>query len=118
MSESPRSLELFERELAACSDWRDAFKAALEGLVNNTFTRSLEKINETNLPTLELRDPDAYATIKDRRIREGLVVSDLFQVARHRGPGPSRTWRYVGTPESTATGSSAQSFGWPRPAIR
>lgn len=87
MSKPLRGLESFERELAGCGDGRDAFRMALDGLVNNTFTRSLREINETNLPTLELRNPDAYATIKDQRIREALVTSCLFQVARHRGPG-------------------------------
>jgi len=82
-----RDLESFERELMGSGDWRDAFKVALDGIVNNIFTRSLRKIDETNLPTLELRDPDAYATIRDRKTREALVVSRLFQVARHRGGG-------------------------------
>jgi len=78
-------LESFEMELAGCGDWRDAFRVALEGLSNNVFTRSLYEIDKTNLPTLELRNPDAYATIKDRRTREALVVSRLFQVARRPG---------------------------------
>jgi len=82
-----RDLGSFERELEDTGDWRDAFKVALDGLTNNTFTRSLREIHETNLPTLELRNPEAYATIKDRRIREGLILSRLFQVARHRGSG-------------------------------
>lgn len=80
-------LESFERELTGSGDWRDAFKVALDGLTNNTFTHSLREIDETNLPTLELQVPDAYTTIKDRKTREALVVSRLFQVARHRGSG-------------------------------
>lgn len=83
----PRDLGSFERELAGSGDWRDAFKVALDGVVNNTFTRSLWEINESSLPDLEIRNPAAYATIKDRRIREGLIASGLFQVARRRGPG-------------------------------
>lgn len=45
-------------------DWRDTFRVALDGLTNNTFARSLREIDETNLPTLGLRDPDAYATTR------------------------------------------------------
>ena len=56
-------------------------------MVNNKFTWSLREINETSLPTLELRNLDAYATIKDRKTREVLVVSGLFQVDRRWGPG-------------------------------
>lgn len=82
-----RDLESFERELQRCNDWRDAFKVALDGLMNNTFTWSLQYIDELNLPTLENSHTAAYVTIKDRRIREGLVASGLFQVARLRGPG-------------------------------
>ena len=79
-----RDLESFERELEGAGDWRDAFRVALDGLVNNKFTLSLREINETNLPTLELRNPDAYATIKNRKTREALVVSGLFQVGIKR----------------------------------
>jgi len=81
-----RDLESFERELEGAGDWRDTFRVALDGLVNNIFTWSLRYINKLNLPTLEISDTATYATIKDRKIREGLVVSGLFQVARHRGP--------------------------------
>lgn len=81
-----RDLESFERELEGAGDWRDAFRVALEGLVNNKFTRSLEEMSEANLPTLELQDSEAYETIKDRKIREALVVSGLFQVDRKWGP--------------------------------
>lgn len=79
-----RSLGSFERELKDCSDWRDAFKIAIDGLVNNVFSRSLREIDETNLPTLELRNPGAYATIEDRETREALVISGLFQVDLHK----------------------------------
>lgn len=81
-----RDLESFERELESCSDCRDAFRVALDGLTNNVFAGSLREISETNLPTLKLRNPDVYETIKNRKIREALIVSGLFQVARHRGP--------------------------------
>ena len=57
---------------------------ALEGLVNNKFTVSLKKINKANLPTLALRDSGAYETIKDRKIRDTLVVSGLLQIDTHR----------------------------------
>jgi len=77
-------LKSFERELEDAGDWRYSFKVALDGLVNNTFTRRLREIGETNLPTLEVRYPDAYATIKDRKIREALIASGLFQIARER----------------------------------
>ncbi|MFQ6076104.1 MAG: hypothetical protein ACE5Z5_08225 [Candidatus Bathyarchaeia archaeon] len=79
-----RDLESFERELEGYGDWRDAFRVALEGLANNVFARGLREIDETNLPTLKLRNPDAYEAIKNRKIREVLIVSGLFQVARHR----------------------------------
>lgn len=69
-----RDLESFERELEGAGDWRDAFRVALEGLVNNKFTRSLEEMSEANLPTLELQDSEAYETIKDRKIREALEI--------------------------------------------
>lgn len=82
-----RDLTSFERRLEDDGDWRDAFKVALDGLVNNTFTWDLQYINTLNLPTLEIRDTAAHVTIKDRKIREGLVVSGLFQVATLRGPG-------------------------------
>jgi len=82
-----RDLESFERELEGARDWRDAFKVALDGLVNNTFTRSLRDINTLNLPTLEISHTGAHVTIKNRKVREGLVVSGLFQVATLRGPG-------------------------------
>lgn len=78
-------LELFERELEDAVDWRYAFRVALDGLVNNAFTRRLREIGETDLPTLEVGDPDAYATIKDRKTREALIASGLFQIARERG---------------------------------
>lgn len=81
----PIDLASFERELEDAGDWRDAFRVALDGLVNNTFTRCLREIGETNLPTLEVDYPDAYATIKDRKIREALIASGLFQIARERG---------------------------------
>ena len=81
-----RDLESFERGLKDAGDWRNAFRVALKGLVNNKFTRSLREIDKTNLPTLEIRNPETYETIKDRRVREALIISGLFQVARHRGP--------------------------------
>jgi len=86
VSESFMSLEFFERELERYKDWKETFKVALKGLVNNKFTHSLREINETNLMTLELRNPDSYATIKDRRVREALVISELFQVDKKWGP--------------------------------
>lgn len=86
VSEPLRSLASFERELEGAGDYRDAFRVALDGLTNNIFTRSLRGIDLTSLPTLEMCYPEVYATIKDRRIREALVASGLFQVARHRGP--------------------------------
>ena len=79
--EMSRDLTSFERRLEDVSDWRDAFKVALDGLVNNTFTRSLREIDETNLPTLEISHTAAHVTIKDRKTREGLIVSGLFEVA-------------------------------------
>jgi hypothetical protein len=54
--------------------------------VNNKFTHSLNYINETNLLTLELRNPDVYAAIKNRKVREALVLSELFQVDLLWGP--------------------------------
>jgi len=84
--EMSRDLASFERELTGSGDWRDAFKVSLEGLVNNKFTRSLREIDETNLPTLEISDTAAHVTIKDRKIREGLVVSGLFELALHKSP--------------------------------
>ena len=88
--EMSRDLASFERELAGSGDYRDAFKVALNGLVNNTFTRSLREIDETNLPTLEISHAATYMTIKDRRIREGLVVSGLFELALHKSPRASK----------------------------
>jgi len=72
------SLKSFERELERCKDWKETFKVALKGLVNNKFTLSLNYINETNLPTLEIRNPEAYAAIKNRKVREALVLSDVL----------------------------------------
>ena len=71
----------FKRELEGYSDWWDSFKVALDGLTNNVFAKSLREINETNLPTLKLRNPDVYETIKNRKIREALIVSGRFQAA-------------------------------------
>ena len=40
-----RNLESFKRELEGCSDWRDSFRVALDGLTNNVSAISLREIN-------------------------------------------------------------------------
>jgi len=77
--EDKRNLESFKQDLKGYSDWRASFRVVLDGLTNNVFAISLREINKANPPTLKLRNPDEYGTIKNWTIREALIVSSRFQ---------------------------------------
>jgi len=56
----------FERELAQASTPEEKFKVVFEGLIRNVFTTGLRKIDQLNLATLEIRNPEIYETVKDK----------------------------------------------------
>jgi len=81
-----KSLSDFECELAQASTLEEEFKVVFEGLILNTFTIGLGKINQLNLPTLEIRYPEIYETVKDKSIREVLIKIGMFDVDVFKNP--------------------------------
>lgn len=79
------SYEKFEKRLKSAGS-EEKIKVALEGLLNNVFTRNLNEIHHSDLSTLEMQNPEAYETIRDKKIREALIKSKLFALARWKSP--------------------------------
>ena len=61
------------------------FEIVFHALVYNYFTEGLHGIVKLNLPTLRIRYPEVYETIKDKEIRKELVIAELFDVSRFKG---------------------------------
>jgi len=61
---------------------RDAFRK----LFYNLFTINLKEINDKNLSTLKITEPEVYDIIKRKEIRRALIKSGLFEVAVWKSP--------------------------------
>jgi len=60
-------------------------KVSVMGLANNIFFRNIQFVHDLNLPTLRIREPDVYETVKPLNTRKALVLTGFFQASRFKG---------------------------------
>lgn len=80
------SYDFFLKTLQNAKDSDAKIKVSVGGLYNNVFFQNVWDVHELNLPTLMIRCPEVYETVKDRSVREALVLTGIFEVSRFKSP--------------------------------
>jgi len=59
----------------------------LDGIMRNLFYRGVREVDRYSLDTLRIRYPEIYETVRDEKVREALVLAEMFTVNPFKGSG-------------------------------